>query len=114
MSTANLPALFTQAVPIQADQESLVTATEKLAALRFFILLTARRKGFESADQEGHELLRNDLEWLRAQYFDMVDEIAMRHGVQQAMDAKQHVEHEVTVPREWPVMAKEEAEQPWF
>lgn len=111
MSTANL---VVQAAPAPTEQETLVTATEKLAALRFFVLLTARREGFESADQEGHELLRNDLEWLRAQYFDMIDEIAMRHGVQQAMDAKQQVEREVTVPREWPVLAKEEAEQPWF
>ncbi len=102
------------AAPMQTARESLATATEKLAALRFFILLTARRQGFESADPEGHELMRNDLVWLRAQYFDMIDEIAMGYGVQQAMDAKKQVESEVTVPREWPQMATEEAEQAWF
>lgn len=106
--------MSTAIAPMQIAQESLAAATEKLAALRFFILLTARREGVESADPEGRELMQSDLVWLRAQYFDMIDEIAMGHGVQQAMDAKQQVEREVTVPREWPPMVTEEAEQAWF
>lgn len=98
----------------RTDYESLAAATEKLAALRFFILLTTRREVLESADPEGHELRRSDLAWLRGQYFDMIDEIAMGHGVQQAMDAKREVERGVTVPREWPPMVKEDVEQAWF
>jgi hypothetical protein len=114
VSTAIDHAPMTHAAPMQTNQESLAAATEKLAALRFFILLTARREGLESADPESSELMRNDLVRLRAQYFDMIDEIAMRHSVREAMHAKQEVEREVTVPREWPQMAMEEAEEAWF
>lgn len=114
MSTATLQAPILHAAPVESAQNNLATATEKLAALRFFILLTARREGMESADPEGSEHVHNDLVWLRAQYFDMIDDIAMRYGVQQAMDAKHAVEREVTVPRDWPSMMTEDAEQAWF
>ncbi len=97
------------AQPVEIAQENLATATEKLGALRFFILLTARREGMESADPESTEHVQNDLVWLREQYFDMIDGIAMRYGVQQAMDAKQAVEREVTVPRDWPMVDGEQA-----
>ena len=68
----------------------------------------------DSADREGREQVESDLGWLRTQYLDMIDEIAMSHGVQQAMDAKAAVEHEVTVPRTWPPLETMENEQAWF
>lgn len=91
-----------------------MATTEKLAALRFFILITARRRALESADREASEQMRSDLEWLRAQYHDMIDEIAMRHGVQQAMDAQREVERGVSVPRDWPPMEQGQTEEAWF
>lgn len=101
-------------VPEQTPKETLASATEKLAALRFFILLTARREALEGVDHEAREQIESDLVWLRSQYSDMIDEIAMRYGVQQAMDAKRDVDHQVTVPREWPPLNIHETEQAWF
>lgn len=111
MSTATL---HPPTAPVETTPQNLATATEKLAALRFFILLTARREGLESADPEASEHMHNDLVWLRAQYFDMIDDIAMRYGVQQAMDAKQAVEHEVSVPRDWPSVMSDDGAPAWF
>ena len=111
MSTATVQAPIIHAAPLETAQAKLAAETEKLAALRFFILLTARREGMDSLDPEGSGILRNDLAWLRGQYSKMIDEIAMKFGVQQAMNAKQQVEHEVSVPREWPNLMTEDAEQ---
>lgn len=114
MSTAILHEPVIESAAVQTLKTGLEADTEKLAALRFFILLTARRGALECVDTEGHEQVENDLGWLRAQYFDMIDEIAMNHGVQQAMDAKTAVEREVTVPRVWPPVDETENQQAWF
>lgn len=48
--------------------------------------------------------MKSELVWLRSQYLDMIDQIAMHFSVQAAMDVKQEVERGVTVPRDWPSM----------
>lgn len=112
MSTAILDFPAIDLVPEQAPKESLATASEKLAALRYLIVLTARWESAEGEEPERREQLRSDLVLLRRQYFDKIDEIAMNHGVQQAMDAKEGAERNVTVPKgARPPLRTPEAEQ---
>jgi hypothetical protein len=74
--------------------------TEELAALRFSIILTARWAASEGEDPERRAELREDLATLRKHYEDMVDEIAMTFGVEEAINAKEEVERSVVVPTE--------------
>jgi len=118
VSTAILEAPIVEAVTLaeSADCENLATATEKLAALRFLIIVTARTEASESTEPERRELMRSDLVRLRAQYFNKIDEIAMHHGVQEAMNAKEDVERRVTVPRgaRPPLGSEKGTEKTWY
>ena len=82
------------------SSHSLAVLTEKLADLRFLIILTARWEGSENVEREERKLMRSDLVRLRKQYSDTLDEIAMNSGVQQAMEAQQDVERRVHIPAE--------------
>lgn len=110
MTILDAPAIDT--IP---DKENLATAAEKLAALRYLIILTARWESSDSVDLERREQMRRDLVRLRRQYFDKIDEIAMNHGVNHAMDAKEDVERSVKVPKgARPPMRSQEIERTWF
>ncbi len=74
--------------------------TEKLAALRFSIILTARWAASDDEPPERRAELRGELELLRKHYGDKIDEIAMTFGVQQAMQTRDEVERTVVVPVE--------------
>ena len=63
------------------------------------VILTARWESFDSLDPQRRAQFRSDLDQLRLQYSQKIDEIAMTIGIQQAMEAKEHVERSVTVPR---------------
>jgi hypothetical protein len=82
------------------EEVTLASVVEDLVRLRFSIILTARWEAGEDEDPERRAELRSELRELRTLYFDRIDEIAMRFGVQQAMDARDEVEHNVIVPRE--------------
>jgi hypothetical protein len=85
---------------VQAKQQILLAANlEELASLRFSIILTARWERSASEDLERREELRDELARLRCQYSEKIDEIAMTFGIQTAMNAKDEVEHTVTVPK---------------
>lgn len=84
----------------EQEEVTLASVVEELVRLRFSIILTARWEADEEDDLERRAELRTELRELRTLYFDRVDEIAMRFGVQQAMDAKNEVERNVIVPRE--------------
>jgi hypothetical protein len=84
----------------EQEQVTLASVVEELVRLRFSIILTARWEANEDDDLERRAELRTELRELRTLYFDRVDEIAMKFGVQHAMDAKNEVERNVIVPRE--------------
>lgn len=84
----------------EQEEVTLASVVEELVRLRFSIILTARWEANEEDDLDRRAELRAELRELRTLYFDRVDEIAMRFGVQQAMDAKNEVERNVIVPRE--------------
>jgi len=84
----------------QAQPPTLASAIEELARLRFSIILTARWEAAETEDADRRDDLRAELADLRIHYSDQIDQIAMTYGVQQAMDAKNEVEHNVFVPRD--------------
>jgi hypothetical protein len=94
---------------------SLSALTQELAGLRFSILLLARWEGSREVDADNRAELREELAHLRALYLDTVDEMAMAFGVQQAMQAKEAVEHTVTVPMDMmPPLKTRESEQLYF
>lgn len=72
--------------------------TEKLATLRYLIVLTAHWASSDCVDAERRARFHADLVRLHRQYSDKIDEIAMNCGVQQAMDAQKMVERTVKVP----------------
>ena len=76
----------------------LATSREELASLRFSIIVTARweRSASEDQDVERRDDLRADLEVLRRNYSEKIDEIAMTFGVDCAMKAQTEVERTVT------------------
>jgi hypothetical protein len=85
---------------LDEEQESpLATATAELADLRFSIIVTARWEASASGDAARRNALHSTLKGLRFQYSQKIDEVAMRFGVQRAMDAKDEVECTVTVPQ---------------
>jgi hypothetical protein len=91
---APAPHSFTEIIPAN----NLAVCTEKLADLRFLIILTARWESSDNVDREQRDLMRQDLVRLRKQYSEQIDVIAMSFGVQEAMDAKEDVERRVQVP----------------
>ena len=82
----------------QVKQIVLDTSLEELASLRFAIILTARWERSASEDLERRGELRDELVRLRCQYSEKIDDIAMTFGIQVAMNAKNEVEHAVSVP----------------
>lgn len=79
-------------------QASLANAIDELVRLRFSVLLTARWAEAETEDPDRRGELRVELAELRKFYFDEIDDIAMKFGVQEAMNAKEEVERNVVVP----------------
>ena len=115
MSTTilDLPAL--EAVAEPTPIENLATATEKLGALRYMIVMTARWESSDSVDPRRRKQMRRELAQLHLDYFNKIDEIALNHGVQAAMDAKQMVERGVKVPKNArPPMRTQVTEQAWY
>lgn len=102
MSHALLDATAHEAFTQPAPLHNLAVLTEKLAELRFLIILTARWESSENLDRGARQIMRSDLVRLRKQYSDKIDEIAMNFGVQQAMEALWDVEHRVHVPASIP------------
>ena len=98
MSPAILDAPVDHLGPRNIPANNLAVCTEKLADLRFLIILTARWESSDNVDRAQRDLMHCDLVRLRRQYGDQIDEIAMSFGVQQAMDAKEDVERRVQVP----------------
>lgn len=76
----------------------LATVREELASLRFSIIVTARWEwsASEDHDVERRDDLRADLQLLRRNYSEKIDEIAMTFGVDCAMKAQTDVERTVT------------------
>jgi len=84
---------------VQGSRENqLATKTSELAGLRFSIILTARWESEVERDLERKDELRVELDELRYQYSEKIDEIAMHFGVQSAMDAKEEVERTIAIP----------------
>lgn len=84
----------------ERKEATLASAMEELVRLRFSTLLTARWAEAENEEPDRRGELRVELAELRRLYFDEIDEIAMRFGVQQAMNAKEEVERNVVLSRE--------------
>jgi hypothetical protein len=83
------------------DHESLLAdSIEELAGLRFSIVLTAKWEAMASNDQdvERRNDLRAELENLRRQYSQKIDDIAITFGIQNAIDAQEEVERAVAIP----------------
>lgn len=78
---------------------NLTALHEKLASIRYLIILTARWEGSDNIGPDRRKLMGRDLERLRREYLGLIDEIAMNFGVREAMAAQEEVEHEVVVPR---------------
>lgn len=77
---------------------AVATGPEKLAELRYLIILTARWESADNVDAERRARFRSDLVRLHREYFAKIDEIAMNCGVQQAMDTQEMVERTISVP----------------
>jgi cbb3-type cytochrome oxidase cytochrome c subunit len=76
----------------------LEASIEELANLRFSIVLTARWEVSAAEDLERRAELRDELEDLRRQYSQKIDDIAMSFGIQIAMNVKEDVERTVAIP----------------
>ena len=99
MSPAILEASAAVANVLGISQRNLAAFTEKLASLRYLIILTARWEASDSIGHERRKLMMRDLVRLRREYSVLIDEIAMSFGIQAAMDAKEDVERRVVVPK---------------
>lgn len=80
--------------PFEREKEETLLATivSDLAVLRFSIVVTAKWEVAESEDAERRTELRNELASLRLLYFEKIDQIAIKFGVERAMKAKEEVE----------------------
>jgi hypothetical protein len=91
------PGPATRFVQEQREQ-MLAIEMEELAGLRFSIVITAKWEASGDEDAQRREELRIELNDLRKRYLDKVDQIAMVFGVAEAMQAKEEVERNVTLP----------------
>lgn len=84
----------------ESEREYLLAAArEELASLRFATILTARWEAAAQKDVVRRNEMRADLKTLRRNYSEKIDEIAMRFGIQDAMDTQKEVERSVFVPK---------------
>ena len=118
MSTAILEANSIGLVSYRApepEQPTLAASCDELGGVRFLIVLAARWEASSSVDPECRAELRLELDHLRTLYFEKIDSIAMRFGVQQAMDAQREVERTVKVPRSMmPAISPDDREKLYF
>lgn len=84
---------------LEHQQLSLSDAVEQLSGLRFSIVLSAKWESSGVLTGDARTELRDELRQLRSRYSDKIDEIAMNHGVQAAIEAKEGVEREVVLPK---------------
>lgn len=99
MSPAILEASAAVSTTFSAPQRNLMALTERLASLRYLIVLTARWAASDSIGHERRKLMNRDLVRVRREYSGLIDDIAMNFGVQAAIDAKENVEANVMVPK---------------
>ena len=99
MSPAILEASAAVSTSVGTPYHSLSALTEKLASLRYLIVLTARWAISDSIGEDRRKVMNRDLVRLRREYSFVIDDIAMSIGIQQAMDAKECVENTVYVPK---------------
>ena len=99
MSAAILEASAAVSAAVGIHHRNLSSLTEKLASLRYLIILTARWAASDSIGEERRKGMNCDLARLRREYSFLIDDIAMSIGIQQAMDAKVRVENSVSVPK---------------
>jgi hypothetical protein len=83
----------------EPQEPTLAASRDELGGLRFLIVLAARWAASKSVDPQCRAELRTELQNLHTLYFEKIDAIAMRFGVQEAMDAQKEVERTVQVPR---------------
>jgi hypothetical protein len=100
VSPTILEASATVSTTFGVPQRNLNALTEKLASLRYLIILTARWEGSEGIRQDHRKIMNRDLARLRREYSLLIDDIAMNFGIQPAMEAKDGVERNVTVPKD--------------
>ena len=101
MSTLATDAPSVETAAVKTPARDLATCTEKLASLRFLVVLAARRESSGGVAFSSREQAHGELALLRRQYSALIDEIAMNFGVQEAMDAKEMVEKKVSLPSGW-------------
>ncbi len=99
----------------ELEKATLAASRDELGGLRFLIVLAARWESSKSVDPECRAELHMELEHLHALYFEKIDAIAMRFGVQKAMDAQKEVERTVKVPRSMmPAISPDDHERLYF
>lgn len=99
MSPAILEASAAVSSTFGVTQRNLISLTEKLASLRYLIILTARWAGSDSIGHERRTVMNRDLVRLRRAYSLLIDDIAMNFGIPAAMDAQNEIESNVVVPK---------------
>lgn len=99
MSPAILEASATVSSTFGAPRHNLMALAEKLASLRYLIILTSRWTASDSIGHERRKLMNRDLVRLRREYSTLIDEIAMNFGISAAMEAQENVECTVIVPK---------------
>jgi hypothetical protein len=99
VSPAILEASAAVSATFGAPQRNLLALSEKLASLRYLIILTARWAASDSIGTERRNLMNRDLVRLRREYSLLIDDIAMNFGIQAAMDAKDNIERKIVVPK---------------
>jgi hypothetical protein len=100
---------------IEQQQASLSDAVEQLAALRFSILLSAKWENSGLFGAGVRADMRDELGRTRNLYNNKIDEIAMNYGVQAAIQAKEGVEREVSIPKNMmPPRVPKQDDRVWF
>lgn len=99
----------------EAQESTLAASRDELGGLRFLIVLAGRWALSKNVDPECRAELRTELEHLHALYSEKIDAIAMRFGVQEAMNAQKEVERTVKVPRSMmPAILPDDHERLYF
>jgi len=111
LSPAILEASAAVSTTFGTPRRNLLSLTEKLASLRYLIILTARWAASESIGHERRNLMNRDLARLRREYSVLVDDIAMSFGITEAMEAQEDVERNVVVPKGIKPPARREIEE---